>query len=110
MKINILSFLVLAAMSHSAFSGDWGVVTKVSEINTGYSGGLILFRTVKAHNNPKGCDAAYYAVREGDAEVSQILSVLLAAQKSGGNIRVGVNSTKCDAGGRISVSRIRSLP
>jgi hypothetical protein len=68
-------------ISHSALSSDWSVVTKVSEINTGYSGGYILFRTVKVHNNPKGCDAAYYAVRQGDAEVSQILSVLLAAQK-----------------------------
>lgn len=86
------------------------MVTKVGEINTGYSGGFILFRTVEVHNNPNGCDPDFYAVREGDAEASQILSVLLAAQKSGGNIQVGVNSTKCDNDGRISISRIRSLP
>ncbi|CDU08705.1 conserved exported hypothetical protein [Vibrio coralliirubri] len=110
MKIKFLLLLVLATASHSAVSDEWSVKTKVNEINTGYFGGLILFKTTESHNNPKGCDVAYYAVREGDADVSQILSVLLAAQKSNGYIRVGVNSSKCDKDGRISVSRIRSLP
>lgn len=66
--------------------------------------------TSDTHVNPKGCVATYYAVRDGDADVSIILSVLLAAQKSESKILVGVNPEACDASGRISVTRIRSLP
>lgn len=108
--MKLFGLAALLFLSVPSFANDWSQATKVAEINTGYTGGFILFRTEKAHHNPKNCDAAFYAVRQGDAEVDQILSVLLAAQKSGGSIQVGVNSSKCDQHGRISVTRIRSLP
>lgn len=102
--------ICFSLFAQASIAGDWSGPSTVGEINSGYAEGLILFKTIKSHNNPKGCDPAYYAVREGDAAVDVILSMLLAAQRSGSEIRVGVNSTKCDAGGRISVSRIKSLP
>ena len=108
--MKLFSFAFLILISIPSFANDWSQVTKVGQINTGYVQGLILFQTEKAHHNPKNCDSAFYAVRQGDAQLEQILSILLAAQKSGGSIQVGVNSSKCDIGGRISVSRIRSLP
>jgi len=106
-KILITMGLLLSPLS---WANDWSEPSKVGQINTGYVGGLILFQTEKPHHNPNNCDTAFYAVQESTAQVDQILSVLLAAQKSGGLIQVGVNSEACGHGGRISATRVRSLP
>ncbi|EMV2056972.1 hypothetical protein AABM02_004576 [Vibrio parahaemolyticus] len=110
-KLLIMPLLVL---SNIVVAGDWGPVTEVHVINTGYRGGMILFSTTEQpHHNPKGnCTVSWYSVREDSADVKSVLSVLLAAQRSKAKIQVGVDSTKCsnDNNNYISVSRIRILP
>ncbi|WP_157771174.1 hypothetical protein [Shewanella algae] len=96
--------------STSAMSNDWSEPTEVYEINTGYKGGMILFKTVSPHYNPNSvCNAALYAVKSDTADVSHILSVLLTAQSSRAKIQVGVDSSTCSSDNNkyISVSRIR---
>ena len=104
-------FLIFAILfSHNILANDWSAPTKVTEINAGYKEGILLFKTEAAHVNPKNCVSSFYIVREGDADLQIILSILLAAQRSGSKIQVGANSNKCDqSGNRISVSRVRSL-
>ena len=105
-----LSFIFL--FSTSAIAGDWSVITEVVDINTGYKGGMILFSTIAAHNNPNSnCNANLYSVQQDTAEVAHILSVLLAAQRSRAKIRVGVSSSTCSSDGNkyIAVSRVRIL-
>ena len=105
---NLLSLILLFSASVNA--SDWSVPTEVGEINTGYKGGMVLFKTSAAHNNPNtSCNADFYSVKSDTAEVAHILSVLLAAQRSGANIQVGVNSSTCSSDGNkyIAVSRVR---
>ncbi len=102
--------LIVALMSGGALANDWSGPTNVVDIYAGYKDGTLLFTTSDPHINPNGCFTSYYTVREGDADLSIILSVLLAAQKSGAKIHVGVDADACDASGRISVTRVRSIP
>ena len=107
-----IPILLIIFLSHNLLANDdWSAPTKITEINAGYKEGFILFRTEATHVNPNNCASDYYyAVREGDADLQIILSILLSAQRSGAKIQVGANSTQCDAlGNRISVSRVRSL-
>lgn len=105
-----IGLLLSPLLSPLSWADDWSEPSKVADISAGYITGVVLFATEKPPHNPNNCDANFYAVQESTAQVDQILSVLLAAQKSGGLIQVGVNSKACDHVGRISVTRIRSLP
>lgn len=96
--------------SASAVANDWSIPTELGQINTGYKGGMILFKTTGKHHNPNSsCNAHYYSVKSDTANVNHILSVLLAAQRSGAKIQVGVNSNTCssDANKYIVVSRVK---
>lgn len=93
-------------------AGEWSEATKITDITAGYKDQFLLFKTEKAHHNPKSCNSDYYVVSKDDADIEIIFAILLSAQRSGSEIRVGVDSSKCSTsavGGRISVSRVRSL-
>ncbi len=102
--------LFLLFVASNVIANEWSAPTEVKDINTGYKGGMILFNTVATHHNPNSnCRPTWYSVKSDTAEVSHILSVLLAAQLSSTKIQVGVNSGVCSSDGNkyISVSRIR---
>lgn len=107
----IIKYLIVAVLllPLPAFASDWSVPTKVVEINTGYKSGMIIFRTEQPHLNPSNtCNGAAYATTSAIANIEQILSVLLAAQRSGALVQVGVDSAQC-AASYIAVTRIRAL-
>ena len=108
----LLSLALLIATT--TYANDWSGNTTVKEIISGYKEGIILFKTTQAHHNPANdCSAEYYSVNKNDADLEVVLSVLLAAQRSGSEIQVGVDSTTCGsishATGRINVTRVKSL-
>ena len=99
-------------LSANVFADDWSEKTTIKEIVAGYKERIVLFTTTKPHHNPKGCESSYYAITEDDADLNLMLSMLLAAQRSGAEIQIGVDSSKCasisHAAGRINVTRIKS--
>ena len=106
-----LVLALLVCLSFNVFADiDKSDATTITEIWAGYQEGVLLFKTTEAHVNPHECTSTYYVVRDGDANLQVILSVLLAAQRSGSKVIVGVNTSECDSSGRISVTRVASLP
>lgn len=90
---------------------EWGgSEVKVTEINSGYLDGSIIFGTTGAPHNPKGCKLGAYYVAPEYANVSNALSLLLSAQARGADVKVAVNTQACGKHGHIVVTRIKLLP
>jgi len=115
MKIKILVIFILGTVSIFAQANNWSEPVKVIDIVAGYKDGFVLFRTEGALHNPNGnCDTSYYSLDPEHADVDKALSILLAAQRSGSKIEVGVEPSECGRSvqhlqNKIKVTRIRSL-
>ncbi|CCN47483.1 conserved hypothetical protein [Vibrio nigripulchritudo MADA3029] len=89
---------------------EWGPTGKVTEINSGYVDGSIIFGTTAPLHNPKNCSSGLYYVGSEYASVSNTLSLLLSAQARGADIKVAVNTNACGKYGHPVVTRIKLLP
>ena len=98
-----------------AVATDWSEEVKVTEVVAGYKDGFILFRTSGTYLNPNNCSGVMYSVDPESANVEHALSILIAAQRSGSEIAVGIDPTSCGRAGvqhlfdKIKVTRIRAL-
>ena len=93
MKLLLLIFSLLPLTS---IASDWSSATNVNDIYAGYKGGMVLFNTTSTVHSPNPeCNNGIYSVEADKADVNHVLSVLLAAQRSGANISVGVSSSLC---------------
>ncbi|WP_370979955.1 hypothetical protein [Agaribacterium sp. ZY112] len=92
-------FLLFCLLPCFVYADSWTGKEKVTVIYAGYSG-FILFETTGAIINPASCpDATKYAYEGSEGEINRVLSVLLAAQKSGSLIKVAESSSQCGTGG-----------
>ena len=106
---------LLFCIASNAYASDWSSPAKVIDIVAGYKGGFVLFKTEGTLHNPNGdCDASYYSLDPEHADVEKALSILLAAQRSGSKVEVGIDPSECGRAvqhlqNKIKVTRIRSL-
>lgn len=113
MKDVLLAFaLVVISMSVSA--NQWSERVKVTEIIAGYKEGFIFFRTTGQYHNPNNCENMYSLDPES-ANVETAFAILLAAQRSGSEIQVGIDPEACGRSGvnhlagKIKATRVRSF-
>jgi len=109
MKVNYIAGMIVACWSTLALAEEWSpVAANVTEINAGYTDGMILFNAGDTHN-PGGCAASHYAAHPDYADTKDILSLLLYAKATNSKVRIAVSQTECGAWGYPKVTRIKLL-
>ena len=105
----------MALLPLSTWASNWSGNVQVTELIGGYKGGFFLFKTTGTHHNPNGsCETSYYSVDPESADADKAYALVLAALKSGSDIKVGVDPTGCGRSGvqhltnKIKVTRVSS--
>ncbi|WP_196159279.1 hypothetical protein [Reinekea sp. G2M2-21] len=109
MKLRKLALTSLLITSSFSFAGDWSQLTKLGQINAGYSSDIIIFSADDMHN-PAGCATNHYEVNPSDANVEFALSLLLTAQSRSASVQIAVHPTKCGVSNYPLVTRIKLHP
>jgi hypothetical protein len=92
-KILITILILFTGTSLADEATGWGSVT---EIWSGYKGGLILFKLDIAHINPKSCTGSgFYSVNPSTSDADHFLSMLLTAKSTGNPVKIMLSSTEC---------------
>ena len=90
---------ILFLFCANAYSDQTTLLGKVTQIWSGYSSGMILFKLDIPHVNPKSCSSAYfYSVDAIQADVDKFLSMLLTAQSRQADVQIIISDIACYAG------------
>ncbi|NQY64895.1 MAG: hypothetical protein HRT38_14430 [Alteromonadaceae bacterium] len=94
-KFMTMILLLFCVNAHSDQTTGLG---KVTEIWSGYSSGMILFKLDIPFINPNSCSSGAYSVDATKADVDKFLSMLLTAQSRQASVQIIISDTACYGG------------